>query len=89
MKRHSWTPIAIAMVGLVLTNAPTQAAATPGFDFFVDGSQDTDGDDRWKDLVGTTGFELLLDASPAVNRVAAVTTKTIESRHRRPSDDAT
>ncbi len=45
---------------------------TPGADFAVDAGLDTDGDDRWQDQVGTTGFELLLDDSPAVTRMTGV-----------------
>ena len=50
-----------------------------GYDFHVDASQDADGDSRWEDLtVGNpTGLELLLDSSPAVNRVVAASPGTL------------
>ena len=41
---------------------------TKGFDLQVDASSDADGDARWEDSVGASGFEYLLDDSPAVNR---------------------
>ena len=46
--------------------------ATAGADFYVDASEDTDGDQVWEDLTpgNPTGHEILLDSSPAVTRVA-------------------
>jgi hypothetical protein len=50
-------------------NNTSYASATGGFDLQVDASTDSDGDTRWEDSVGSSGFEYLLDDSPAVNRV--------------------
>ena len=44
--------------------------ATKGFDLQVDASSDGDGDTRWEDSVGASGYEFLLDDSPGVNRVS-------------------
>jgi autotransporter-associated beta strand protein len=47
-------------------------AVTPGYDFFVDASADTDADQAWEDLTpwNPSGLELLLSDTPAVTRVA-------------------
>ena len=49
-----------------------RAEVTPGFDFFVDAGQDTDGDQYWEDLTAgnPTGSDLLLDDAPAIARVS-------------------
>ncbi len=49
---------------------------TPGFGFLADASQDDDGNDRWEDLTGISGVELLLDDDPAVLRVPVGPTNT-------------
>jgi len=50
-------------------------SVTPGTDFYVDASLDTDGDSRWEDQIGATGFDFELDSNTvggtAVTRVAA------------------
>jgi len=64
---------ALAAASLLFWGARASAVpVTPGFDFSVDASLDTDGDSRWEDTVGTTGFDFELDSSPAVTRVAGV-----------------
>ncbi len=45
---------------------------TAGVDFNVDASLDTDGDDRWEDLAGGSGLELLLDTGASVVRQPGV-----------------
>ncbi|HSP43348.1 MAG TPA: Ig-like domain-containing protein [Luteolibacter sp.] len=52
------------------------AEVTPGFDFLADAGQDDGGNDRWEDVTGLSGLELLLDDSPAVTHVP-VTTNTL------------
>lgn len=51
------------------------ASVTPGADFVVEADEDSDGDDRWEDLVVTkpSRLELLLDDSPAVTRQPVTT----------------
>jgi hypothetical protein len=51
-------------------NNTSYAGVTGGFDLQVDASTDSDGDTRWEDSVGSSGFEYLLDDSPAINRVS-------------------
>ncbi len=65
-----------ALICLVFCQAVCLGAVTPGFDFYVDAAQDTDGNAYWEDLVpgNPSGLGLLLDDSPAVSRVPAVTT---------------
>jgi len=48
--------------------------ATPGADFMTDASEDTDGDNRWEDVVlgNPSGLDFELDDSPAVTRVTGV-----------------
>ena len=43
---------------------------TAGADFLVDAGQDTDGDNYWEDLVGTSGLGLLLDTGNGVARAS-------------------
>ncbi len=65
--------LGLSVAALVLGAALAgRAEVTAGFDFFVDAGQDTDGDRYWEDLTAgnPTGFDLLLDDSPLVNRVA-------------------
>jgi len=68
---------AVAMFSGLVSLSALAVEVTPGFDFFVDASQDTDGDQYWEDLtVGNpTGFELRLDDSPAVTRVTVSSTQ--------------
>ena len=52
------------------------AEVTPGFGFLADASQDGDGNNRWEDLTGISGVELLLDDDPAVVRVPVTLSST-------------
>ena len=47
---------------------------TPGVTFAVDATEDTDGDNRWEDVVlgNPSGLDFELDNSPAVSRVTGV-----------------
>ena len=49
------------------------AEVTSGFDFLADASQDDGSNNRWEDVTGNSGLELLLDDDPAVTRVPATT----------------
>lgn len=51
-------------------NNISHANVTVGFDLQVDASTDSDGNTRWEDSVSASGFEFLLDDSPAINRVS-------------------
>ena len=71
----SWWGVGAAsllLLGVFFVLAPqlTMAQPTSGYDWEVDATKDTDGDNRWEDTVGTAGFELLLDNSPAVTRTS-------------------
>ena len=61
--------ISSLMIFCCFTVHAQNSNATKGFDLQVDASTDADGDTRWEDSVGSSGFEYLLDDSPAVNRV--------------------
>ncbi len=49
------------------------AEVTSGFDFLADAGQDDGGNNRWEDVTGLSGLELLLDDDPAVTHVPATT----------------
>ena len=62
----------IAAATAILIMPMLNIQVTAGYDYFVDAGQDTDADLEWKDLTAgnPSGFGLLIDDSPAVNRVA-------------------
>ena len=59
-----------AVVVAFIATPKASAIVTPGFDFEVIANTDIDGDDRWEDTVGTSGFDFDLAAS--VTRVTGV-----------------
>jgi len=70
-EKKSGAPLIWAMgLAIALPWNVSQAQVTPGYDWEVDATKDTDGDNRWEDTVGDHAFELLLDNSPAVTRTA-------------------
>ena len=72
--KNQWTAAWAAMLTMGL-GASALGQVTAGADFEVDAGLDTDGDQFWEDITpgNPSGFGLLLDDSPAVTRVTAVT----------------
>ena len=85
-KLHLLRGACVAVAGLALAASPAHADVTPGFDFYVDARQDTDGDLEGEDLVAgnPSGLALRLDDSPAVTRVTTTTTTQLSEAYDLP-----
>lgn len=70
-----WLTTALGAICLVGSALVCRADVTPGVDLEFNAARDADGDEYWEDTVtdNPSGLGLLLDSSPAVNRVAVNT----------------